>query len=700
MILISKRFQILDSGSEIDGQLSFVTIKENSLQESLTICNIYLPPQVGGDRIVQAFRKIEDFEGRILLVGDWNCILDPNLDSYRQREMTKKDKVLKEKIVEHALVDLWRVRNPAERRFSWRRIGQTGIQQSRIDFALANMIFNYSVLDIDYGAGIRTDHSFLMISWQLDTESRGPGTFKFNNDLLLDEIFVGRINDLVDAFEWESFSTKQLAWEMFILKVHEVVLERQAEVKRSRRNILQVMSKKIDQKERELSGCLLDQDKLQKWSEDFDRMVEIREEILESKTHQSLIKNKIRWAALGERNTKYFYAKVKNRSPQMIQQNFRGQNGKLLTSNEEVLKHQTDFFEQLYRKNKEIDPSLLNVPDFKLGDLDRKALDALPRAFEVSQSLRKMKNDTCPGVDGITTNFLKFFWGKLKRHFVDVTQEIWSGELIQQNSMLRAVITLIPKANRDLSKVQNWRPISLLTVPYRLITKVLADRIQEILKGIISSNQYGFVKGRHIHQNLLWLESMVQKGIAKPEQDYVLISVDIEKCFDKIDWDALDRTLELLNFGTHVRIFIRNMISLQVCTMARGFTSSYFDMQSGLLQGSPLSPILALLILEPLADRIRQNELIKGIHLSGVERKILQFADDLTGVIQARSLDAFFEEFRQFFFCTGLKISYDKTQVYRLSSLTNAQANKIVKSAVRWVDSPPEGIGFHPGLAF
>ena len=110
-------------------------------------------------------------------------------------------------------------------------------------------------------------------------------------------------------------------------------------------------------------------------------------------------------------------------------------------------------------------------------------------------------------------------------------------------SQRRGIISLIPKKNKDKTILENLRPISLLNVDYKILTKTIAKRIEKVLPNIINTDQTGYVKGRYIGENIRLIQDVLhftdqnkQKGIA--------IFVDFKKAFDSIEWPYLNAALE------------------------------------------------------------------------------------------------------------------------------------------------------------
>ena len=120
---------------------------------------------------------------------------------------------------------------------------------------------------------------------------------------------------------------------------------------------------------------------------------------------------------------------------------------------------------------------------------------------ELGKVLKKFKNNKSPGIDGISSEFLKVFWRKLKVLVMNAINKCYSkGEL--SISLRKSVITCLPKDNKDRKQIKNWRPISLLCVVYKLASASIAERIKPLLDKLISKNQSGFIQGRRISDSM------------------------------------------------------------------------------------------------------------------------------------------------------------------------------------------------------
>ena len=143
-------------------------------------------------------------------------------------------------------------------------------------------------------------------------------------------------------------------------------------------------------------------------------------------------------------------------------------------------------------------------------------------------------------------------------------------------SQRRDIISLMPKSDSDLTEVSSWRPITLLNVDYKILTKIIAKRIESSLPKLIHSDQTGFVKGRYIGQNIRLLNDiMAYTNIEKLPG--ILLFVDFEKAFDSIEWNLISKVLEVFNFGRVIKKWFSVIYNdAEPAAMNNGFLTNYF----------------------------------------------------------------------------------------------------------------------------
>ena len=227
----------------------------------------------------------------------------------------------------------------------------------------------------------------------------------------------------------------------------------------------------------------------------------------------------------------------------------------------------------------------------------------------------------------------------------------------------QGVIKVISKKKKDRSYLENWRPLTLLNVDYKIATKTIAHRISKVLPKLIDEDQTGYVNGRYIGQNIRLIQDVMIMTEVE-EVPGMALFIDFKKAFDTLDWNFLFKTLEMLNFGPQIVRWIKTFYNdCSSCVMNNGYASEFFKLQRSVRQGCPLSGALFVLCTEILANAIRQDKTISGIKIFDREFKILQYADDTTVFVSDfKSAENLFKLLNAFQKCSGLEINKSKTE--------------------------------------
>ena len=248
---------------------------------------------------------------------------------------------------------------------------------------------------------------------------------------------------------------------------------------------------------------------------------------------------------------------------------------------------------------------------------------------ELKKAVNNLKANKSPGTDGLTAEFYQFFFENIKDYLYDSINYSFQNKILSTEQR-RGILKLIPKKDKDLTNMRSFRPISLLNTDYKIITHILASRLQKVLPEIISTDQNGYLQGRFIGHNIRSIIDTMQHIILTKQQAYLLF-LDFEKAFDKLDHKFLINALHNFGFEKNYIQWIKILYTdIQSCILNNGYTSPYFHITAGIRQGCPISALLFIIAVECLSIYIKNNNSIKGIIIGGVERKITQLADDTT----------------------------------------------------------------------
>ena len=163
---------------------------------------------------------------------------------------------------------------------------------------------------------------------------------------------------------------------------------------------------------------------------------------------------------------------------------------------------------------------------------------------------------------------------------------------------------------------------------YKILSKLLTNRLASILPQLIGSDQHGFVKGRYIGDNIFELYSIVAQANNSGEAGMIM-QLDIEKAFDSVSWNYLYEVLMHFSFPDSFIDWIKVLyFNKEVWVSNNGFVLQPLYPSNGLTQGDGFSPLLFVLVIETLALNIRANEKIQGYKAGNFHKKLALLADD------------------------------------------------------------------------
>lgn len=251
---------------------------------------------------------------------------------------------------------------------------------------------------------------------------------------------------------------------------------------------------------------------------------------------------------------------------------------------------------------------------------------------EVKRTVFALPRNKLPGPDGYNAEFLRASWSVIGAEVIQAVKEFFSsGQILRQWNC--TAITLIPKIV-NASKITDFRPISLCNVLYKVISKIIARRLEIVLPEIISPSQSAFVKGRLLIENVLLATELVQNFNQANVSPRGVLKVDMRKAFDSLKWEFILRVLRAARFPEVFIKWIEQCITTPSFSInVNGDLCGFFDGKQGVRQGDPISPYLFVIAMEVFA-RLLQAGFNSGsikYHPKAQDPAIshLAFADDV-----------------------------------------------------------------------
>ncbi|WVZ53529.1 hypothetical protein U9M48_004457, partial [Paspalum notatum var. saurae] len=346
---------------------------------------------------------------------------------------------------------------------------------------------------------------------------------------------------------------------------------------------------------------------------------------------------------------------------------YKGDNG-IIKDEVELREHITSYYRSLFGPPVDntftmIESRVEDIP--QVYELENNILIAQFSEEEVKEAIFSMEHNKAPGLDGFPAEFYQVFWEIIKADLMAMFYDFYKGDL-RLFSLNFGVITLLPKC-QEAVKIQQFRPICLLNVSFKIFTK----RINMVAQKVIQPSQTAFLPERYILEGVTILHETIHE-LHKKKLNGVIFKVDFEKAYDNVKWPFLQQTLRMKGFLPLWCQWILQFVSKgSVAVKVNNDVGRYFQTNKGLRQGDPLSPILFNLVVDMLAifiTRAKENGQVQGLlpHLVDGGLSILQYADDTIlfmehNLEQAKNMKIILCVFEKL---SRLKINFHKNELF------------------------------------
>ena len=650
----------LSSSKDGDGRFALVEVLYRN--SKIHIASIYAPnadPERSHflDSIAASFDPL----ACNLIAGDFNTVFDPSIDrrgGNPERGADSPDR-LRDLLRTSSTIDVWRAKHPSVKSFSWQK--WNGTIASRIDYIFCPLDWSPSVKSCTFIPCPYSDHCAVSLSMHSipHSVSIGPGYWKLNCSILEEPALIDSVTKFWSRWRLEKsrFVSPLSWWDVGKAHVKLICLDFSRAKARRRKSLQQRLARDI-----ETLKSRLDEGHLS-FLPHYNEVLACQRELDSIAVRGARVRARIKWAEEGETSSSYFCRLERDRAANRVISSVESSNG-LTSSSLETLSAFREFYSSLFTSDGS-EPSvrslLLNHLNLCLSSEEAASCEGSLTLDECSKALKGMSNGRSPGLDGLPKEFYVTFWELLGQDLVDVLNYAhYSGSM--SSSQRRGLITLLHKKGERTDR-SNWRPISLLSVDYKIASRAIALRLLRVIGSVTSIDQTCGVPSRFIGDNTALLRDLCHYCEVTDSQAAVLF-LDQQKAFDRVEWPFLMAVLKKMGFGDSFRRWVETFYSNPVsCVIVNQFISSSFPLSRGVRQGCPLSPLLYVLCAEVLASKIRASPAIQGVRLpqSACSSRVSQYADDTCIIIRSlSSLEALFRYFRLYGRASGAKLNLDK----------------------------------------
>lgn len=223
--------------------------------------------------------------------------------------------------------------------------------------------------------------------------------------------------------------------------------------------------------------------------------------ILDQKEIYWLQRSKKLWLQSGDKNTKYFHASynIRRRTNQI--QKLQNKNGEWLSWESGLEDHVTGYYTELFSTAYSSTAEVINCVSQKISYAQNLELQTEITEEEVRPALFQMHPDKAPGPNGMTPAFHQKHWSVVGKDVIKLVRNFFHNRVLPQG-LNKTHMVLIPKKKNPV-KIGDLRPIALCNVLMKIITKVIANRMKDILEGVVSGAHSAFIPGRLISDNIM-----------------------------------------------------------------------------------------------------------------------------------------------------------------------------------------------------
>ena len=664
VVLVSNRVKLLENTEVLPGRILNFKIQGSRKVYNISAVYGYTSKNASQSKIkgmTDELTKYHDVFDNNIILGDFNFV-ENDLDRTNKSRNGKNhlDNVLSrvwcdftEKL---GISDPFRIRNPRRRTFSY--IHTKDNSKSRIDRIYFNDENCKDLMHYKHTPTIfKKAHKVITFSIVEECQ-RGPGFWKMNTSVLKDRAYNHLVDSTINDVVSLGIEDPIERWNVFSETIQVDTRAYSAKKKNVERKIKDLCEKNIATLE--LNPSLSQNLELQKEYEfNLSKLNEWQMQQMEG--YQTRIKTQPRLEP-GEPNISFYADLEKKESKKKNISQLKDAKGEIKHDTESMKAIATEYYTNLFDTkviNNSIAQRLLRNIKNQITPQQRANLDKIVTREELDEIVSKLPKNKTPGPDGIPAEFYQTYWIMIEDLYLEFINAVKETGLPKDKNT--SITTLVYKNKGDTCLLANYRPIALMNVDVKILTKLLANRLKLVLPNIIHGSQTA-VHGRQIGNSIHLVRDIIDY-VNSNDEGAALLFIDQEKAFDRVSHSLLLAALKSYGFGEDFIHWIQLLYSNAFTRInINGFITGEIPLKCGVRQGCPLSALLYVMIIELLALQLRANPNIVGFEIQGQRIISSHYADDaVIKIKQNKCFKEVYKDLKDYEKATGAKINYEKT---------------------------------------